>query len=35
MPRRDVDQQIADLAARDRLEVFDDRVDVPAGHERR
>jgi hypothetical protein len=32
---RDIDQQIADLAACDCFQVIDDDVDVPAGHERR
>ncbi len=35
MARRDVDQQISDLAAGDCLQVFDDGVDVPARDERR
>ena len=35
MARRNVDQQIADLAARDRFQVLDDGVDMPAGDERR
>ena len=35
MPRRNVDQQIADLPAGDCFQMLDDRVDVPAGDERR
>ena len=33
MSRRDVDQQISDLAAGDRLEVLDDGIDVQARDE--
>ena len=35
MSRRHVDQQVPDLAEGDGLEMLDNRVDVPAGDERR
>ena len=34
MPRRDVDQEVLDLAAAHRLEEFADRADVPVVNER-
>ena len=35
MARRNIDQQIPDLAAGDGFQVLDDGVDVPAGDEGR
>ena len=35
MPRRDIEEQVSDLAAGNRFEVLYDGVDVPAGYEGR
>jgi hypothetical protein len=32
MTRRDIDEQVSDLAVRYRLKVIDDGIDVEAGH---